>query len=260
MSLGAELRRTLAEYAERYETAAFLDGDPSWFMHQVEGDANREATAFVASALSFGSRSQFMPKIHSLLDAADGDIDSWVRSGRFSRSIRRGSCDCFYRFHTHGAMHDFLEEYRRVLDEFGTLGALVRGEALGDGLRAVKSICGRFAQGGGGVVPKDATSACKRVCMFLRWMVRGGSPVDLGLWEGFIDRRTLVVPLDVHVARESVLLGLVPCAGSTMSSARRVTAALAEAFPDDPLKGDFALFGLGVNGGTVVDHDSPPKP
>lgn len=83
--------------------------------------------------------------------------------------------------------------------------------------------------------------------MFLRWMVRDGSPVDAGLWSGFMDRSTLVIPVDTHVAQEARRLGLVsgPCA--SMRAARRLTAALAEAFPGDPCRGDCALFGAGVD-------------
>jgi uncharacterized protein (TIGR02757 family) len=243
----AQTKRMLRRYAARYETAAFLDGDPSWFMHQVEGDANREATAFVASCLSFGNRRLFMPKIQCLLDSACGDIDAWIRSGRFESSLTRGCAQCFYRFFTKGHMHDFLDAYRRLLDEYGTLGGYVRKEVEGDGFAAVKAICRYF--GGCGdvpVVPKDAQSACKRVCMFLRWMVRSGSPVDLGLWADFIDRRTLILPLDTHVLAESQRLGLLKCGSATMSAARRLTQSMLEIFPNDPLKGDFALFGYGI--------------
>ncbi|MBR4654561.1 MAG: TIGR02757 family protein [Kiritimatiellae bacterium] len=247
MKVGADVRRMLRRYAAQYETASFLDGDPSWFMHQVEGDANREAVAFVASCLSFGSRSLFMPRVQGLLDRAGSDMDSWVREGRFAADLPRGCTRCFYRFFTCGCMHDFLAAYRDLLVEHGTLGAYVRREAAGDGFRAVEAICRRFAPCGAGVVPKDARSACKRVCMFLRWMVRSGSPVDLGLWADFIDRRTLVMPLDTHVVRQSVRLGLLKGSSASMASARRLTAALAEVFPDDPLRGDFALFGYGVN-------------
>ena len=83
--------------------------------------------------------------------------------------------------------------------------------------------------------------------MFLRWMVRDNSPVDIGLWSDFIDRRTLVMPLDTHVVQQSMRLGLLESAAASMSAARRLTVTLAEVFPDDPLKGDFALFGYGVN-------------
>ena len=246
------VKNLLRRYADRYETPAFLEGDPSCFMHQVEGDANREATAFVASCLSFGSRSLFLPKIRRLLDCAEGDVDGWIRKGLFARHLPCGSAECFYRFFTHGHMHGFLSSYRALMDACGTLGEYVWGEAGGDGFKAVQAICRRFGSScDAAVVPKDAQSACKRVCMFLRWMVRSGSPVDIGLWSGAIDRRSLVMPLDTHVVRQAVRLGLLPRAVASMSAARRLTAALAEVFPDDPLRGDFALFGYGV------DHARP---
>ena len=78
-------------------------------------------------------------------------------------------------------------------------------------------------------------------------MVRSGSPVDLGLWSDTIDRRTLVMPLDTHVIHQAVRLGLLSGTSASMSVARRLTASFAEVFPDDPLRGDFALFGYGVN-------------
>ena len=67
MTLDAKARRLLADLADRYETESFLEGDPSCFMHRVSGDANREATAFVAASLSFGARSQFLPKVAAFL-------------------------------------------------------------------------------------------------------------------------------------------------------------------------------------------------
>ncbi len=238
----------LAELAERYETVRFLDGDPSWFMHQVRGDANREAMAFVASCLSFGSRAQFMPKIQWLLERSGGDVEGWIARARFEECLPPDSHRCFYRFLTCSSMNALLRAYRRIIAAHGSLGSFVRTEADGTGYGAVSAICRLFATAGcGAAVPKDARSACKRVCMFLRWMVRSSSPVDLGLWADFIDRRTLIVPLDTHVARQARRLGLLPGGGgASMGVAKRLTAALAEAFPDDPLRGDFALFGYGI--------------
>ena len=83
--------------------------------------------------------------------------------------------------------------------------------------------------------------------MFLRWMVRDGSPVDLGLWSDILDRRTLIMPLDTHVVQESLRMGLLKSRTASMGTARRLTDAMLEIFPNDPLKGDFALFGLGVD-------------
>ena len=115
-------------------------------------------------------------------------------------------------------------------------------------VKAVSAICSRFCEGGSrGVIPRDGHSACKRVCMFLRWMVRDGSPVDLGLWAGKIPKTSLIMPLDTHVLTEAGKLGLLSSRCASMSAARRLTAALAEVFPGDPLRGDFALFGYGVS-------------
>ena len=247
--MDAKTRQALRKYADKYETASFIKGDPSWFMHQVRGAANQEATAFVASALSFGSRAQFLPKIQWLLDRADGDLDRWIRSGAFENDLRPDDGRCFYRFFMFATMNAFLRAYRGIMAEHATLGGFVRASCGGDAVKAVAAICSRFCEGGScGVIPQDHHSACKRVCMFLRWMVRSGSPVDLGLWSDFIDRRTLVVPLDTHVLQEAKKLGLLKGSSASMSAARRLTAALAEAFPEDPSRGDFALFGYGVSG------------
>ncbi len=246
-AISPAVAQLLRDYAERYETADFLVGDPSWWMHQVDGDANREATAFVAANLSYGSRQQFMRKIQAIVDWADGDVDAWVRRGDFTRHLPPGDGHCFYRLYTCGAMHDFLNAYRLLLTQWGTLGDYVRQHAA-DAPEALDAICRHFAQhGSGGVVPKDTQSACKRLCMFLRWMVRDGSPVDLGLWASWMPRESLVMPLDTHVVSQATRLQLLTCRTASMSAARRLTEALATVFPGDPLRGDFALFGYGVN-------------
>ena len=102
----------LRRYAAMYESASFLDGDPSWFMHQVVGAENQEAMAFVASCLSYGSRKQFMPKIHWLLDRAGGNVDKWVRTGGFAEDLPEDDPSCYYRLFTVGQMHLFLQAYR----------------------------------------------------------------------------------------------------------------------------------------------------
>ena len=238
----------LAEYAARYETEGFLIGDPSWFMHQVEGQLNQETLAFVASCLSYGSRKQFFPKIQYVLDRSGGEVHDWVKSGAFDKDIPDDG-ECYYRLYTHHIMHSFLSALRSMLCEHGSIGNYV-GNNAHDGLSAVAAICAFFhGHGVEGIVPKDTSSACKRVCMFLRWMVRDNSPVDLGLWSSFIDKRTLIMPLDTHVVQESVRLGLLSGKAASMAAARRLTARMLEVFPDDPLKGDFALFGYGVNHG-----------
>lgn len=239
-------RELLSLYAGQYENEAFFKGDPSWWMHQVSGVDNQEAMAFLASCLSYGSREQFMSKIGKLLEWSEGDVDGWVRSGEYADRFMENDSGCFYRLYSKSTMRKLLDAYRRLLAEYGTMGNYVQNNAT-DGLGAVQALCRFFAEhDASAVVPHDAKSACKRLCMFLRWMVRDNSPVDLGLWAGFIDRRTLVMPMDTHVMRQSVRLGLLKGSTASMSAALRLTATLATVFPDDPLKGDFALFGYGV--------------
>ena len=241
------LANKLREYASRYETPDFLVGDPSWFMHQVQGVNNQEMMAFMAAALSYGSRAQFLPKIQWLLDSAAGEPDAWVREGEYRGVLTPGDSSCYYRLYTKGLMFSFLEACRGMLGEWGSIGGYIQANSK-DAFTAVEALCRYFSDRGLAVIiPKDATSACKRLCMFLRWMVRDGSPVDLGLWGNFIDKRTLIMPLDTHVLTEAGKLGLVSSRCASMSAAKRLTAVVAEVFPEDPLKGDFALFGYGVN-------------
>ena len=143
-------------------------------------------------------------------------------------------------------MNSFLSACQSMLLRYGSIGDFIRENST-DGLSAVKSLTSFFAnQGSTGVVPRNASSSCKRLCMYLRWMVRSHSPVDLGHWSDFIDRRTLIMPMDVHVVRQSVGFGLLKSSTTSMSAALRLTDSMRQVFPDDPLKGDFALFGLGI--------------
>ena len=240
----------LRELASKCEVESFMEGDPSRFLRVQEGDANREAVAFVASALSFGSRPQFLKRIEWLVERSNGSMDAWIRSGAFERDLPDDPSTPFYRFFTQADMRSFLARYRAIMNEYGTLGEYVRSRAS-TGLEAVKAIVEAFAGASvHPVVPKCADSACQRVCMFLRWMARDSSPVDLGLWSAFLARASLIIPLDTHVLQEARRHGLMKGRNATMSAALRLTAKLSEIFPGDPLKGDFALFGAAVCGAT----------
>ena len=243
-------KELLRQYAVKYERA-FPSPDPSEFLKEAEGANNQEATAFVAACLSFGSIEQFMPKIEQLVEWAkdSGGMDNWIRRGTFKRKIRADACRCFYRFVTYANLHAFLRAYQQIMRKSGTLGEYVRGNGDGTGLGAVKAICAAFAGATVGyLVPGNASSACKRICLFLRWMVRE-PPVDLGLWKDLVRRESLIMPLDAHVLKQARELKLLKKEFATMATARKLTAIMSEVFPGDPLRGDFALFGQGRSGG-----------
>lgn len=242
------IKQRIIYLAQKYETKDFLPADPSSFMHKVNGELNQEAMAFLASCLSYGSRKQFFPKIQFMLDAAKGEVDKWVRSGEWKKSIP-DSTDCYYRLYTCHDMYQLLTAYQIMLIEYCSMKEFIRQNNATTAIEAVSAICHFFAgHDASKIIPKNTSSACKRVCMFLRWMVRSESPVDLGLWTDLIDRRYLIMPLDTHVVQEALRMGLLNSRTASMSTARRLTDVMLDIFPDDPLKGDFALFGLGVDG------------
>ena len=242
--------RQLVEYlnllAEKYENETFLKDDPSWFMHQVEGWNNQETMAFIASCFSYGSRKQFFPKIQLFLQWSGGDIYRWVRNGDFIQVISDED-KSFYRLQTCHNVLAMMSRLQELLLQYGSISAYIKPKAS-DTISSIDAICEWFRHSdNGALVPANAISACKRVCMFLRWMVRDSSPVDLGLWSDFIDKRTLIMPLDTHVVQEAIKLGLLTSKSASMSNAMKLSQKMKEIFPDDPLKGDFALFGLGVD-------------
>ena len=151
-------------------------------------------------------------------------------------------------------MNDFLNALAQMIEQYGSMRGFMesvreRHHPTGKltALEAVEAITTWFATHGSiGVIPKDTSSSCKRVCMFLRWMVRDNSPVDLGLWSDIIDKRTLIIPMDTHVLQEATKLGLITSKSTSMAAALRLSNKLLEIWHDDPIKGDFALFGAGV--------------
>lgn len=234
-------------YADKYETKEFIFGDPSFFMHQVEDDKDKETIAFIASCFSYGSRKQFMPKIEQFLLFSEGHIYEWVKDGNYKNHIKKDRNQCFYRLNTQLDVFNFLERYQTLLNTYGTLKEYIRLTSDHNAQNAIKSICSYFASCTN-LIPKDTTSACKRICMFLRWMVRDNSPVDIGLWSDIIDKRTLIMPLDTHVLRQANNLQLIKSTNATFQTAIKLTLAVQNIFPDDPLKADFALFGYGIDG------------
>lgn len=226
------MKEQLIALAEKYETADFIKDDPSQFMHRYSTPREQERAAFIAAALSYGSRKQFIPRIDALLNGTEVPDNE----------------ECFYRLHTNKMVRRFLSVIDGIEAEYGSLGEWVKANDVHTGIDALKLITSHFAEkGASDLIPKNTQSACKRVCMFLRWMVRNDSPVDLGLWSKQIDKSTLIMPMDTHVLQEAEKLGLIKSRSGSMSTAIKLTNKLKEIFPNDPTKADFALFGLGVD-------------
>ena len=216
-------------------------------MHQVAGDANRETIAFIAATLSYGSRKQFMPKIAQLAAYAQGDPYAWVREGAFADNVPDDT-GCFYRLYTNHAMRHFLQTLQHLLQQYGTLGKFaVRNAPKGQTVEVLTALNRYFSDAGiNGMVPRPVSSLCKRPCMFMRWMVRRHSPVDLGLWADRISPASLYIPVDTHVLQTARRLGLLTLKTASWKTVLALTAMMQTVFPGDPARGDYALYGADV--------------
>lgn len=246
-----ELHALLQKLADTYETADFINGDPSWFMHQVRGSKNQETIGFLASVLSYGRRELFMPKIQYMLDCSDGEVFHWVAEEKYKDDISDNK-KSYYRLYNNHAMTELLNALRELINEYGSISSFIKHNSpQHSAIEALSALGDWFLDRGiKGMVSSPKTSVAKRPCMYLRWMVRDNSPVDLGLWSDFIDKRTLYIPMDTHVMQEAQKLELIHSKSASWHTVEQLTDSLREVFPYDPTKGDFALFGYGVNNST----------
>lgn len=249
-----ELGELLIRYADQYETPSFLDNDPSWFMHQVKGDANQETMAFIAGCLSYGSRKQFIPQIDKILHDCEGEPYQWVIEGDFEATIPDDQ-NCFYRLYTNQTFFHFLQTLRKLLLEYKTLGCFVATklkdcQSKQEQALTALLVMNRFFKNEGltGIVPQPVTSLCKRPVMFLRWMVRNNSPVDLGLWTDIIDKSSLYIPLDTHVMQTAQRLKIIKGKTASWATVVKLTDEMSKVFPGDPARGDYALYGANALG------------
>lgn len=269
MIIPEETAGLLRRLADTYENAAFLNGDPGRVLKRYRNPADIESAAFIAAMLSFGRRDLFLRKIDMLLETADaaGGPVRWLTSATPARcpaashdAAHDRNCS-FYRFYSCKDMDSLFDRLGDILRDYGSLGTAVKnlyecGCCCGKKLQLDRVLVHLFA--GVRPVPQGKNSANKRIHMFLRWMVRSNSPVDSGLWDWY-PARDLIIPLDTHVLRQAVFLGLLPDnASATDSTARYLTELLRQIWPDDPCRGDYALFGLGINGGTGGGTRFPP--
>lgn len=246
------LRHQLISLADRFETEAFINDDPSWFMHQTSEPREQETAAFLAMCLSYGSRKQFMPKIAQLLQMADGKPYEWIAGGRYEEDIKPTS-QCFYRLYTCNDIHRLLTALHDLFHQYGSLGTMAKESATHatnncTDVESVLVALATFFRGHGikGLVPSPYTSACKRPCMFLRWMVRDKSPVDLGLWSSFIDKAHLYIPLDTHVMQTAARLKITSAKSAGWKAVIRLTQQMSMVFPGDPARADYALYGYDI--------------
>ncbi len=245
------------------ERALAIARDPVEAPRRYAAPADQEVAGLLAAALAYGRADIFKPRLLALLAEMGPSPAAFVR--RFDPR-RDGSrfAGFAYRFHLPGDVGALLCGAGATLRDHGSLGARFAALLAGEG--ALQPALGAFARelrergaalAGDAMGPARALdhllpdasrgAACKRLVLYLRWMVRKDE-VDLGAWAGLVPRSALVVPLDTHVSRLSLLLGLTGRRDLSWRTALEITGALRRLDPDDPVRYDFALCHLGMSG------------
>jgi uncharacterized protein (TIGR02757 family) len=248
---GALDREALERLYLKYNDRRFIPSDPVEFVHRYDNPRDRELVALIASSLAFGNVKQIKASVARALEILGaGPADRVAASSPSDLEFDfRGFR---HRWITGEDMASLLAGVRNAIKEYGSLGELFQAK-LDRSDPDVAPAAGRFARTlfemSGGyrqcLLPSpESGSACKRLNLFLRWMVRSDA-VDPGGWSE-VPPAMLIVPLDTHMHRIATNLGLTKRHVADLRAAREVTGAFREISPEDPVKYDFALTRLGI--------------
>jgi uncharacterized protein (TIGR02757 family) len=235
----------------RYNRFELIHPDPLEFLHHYPESGDREVVALIASALAYGRVGQILKSVASVLGIMGPSPLAYLQctgsarmSGDFSEFVHR-----FARGHHVVAM---LAGIQGILAREGSLQACFMAgyrPAHETVLPALTHLVHRLTDQGrlaAGHLVADPLrkSACKRLNLFLRWLVRCDE-VDPGGWER-VPAAKLIVPLDVHMHRICRSLGLTQRRHADLRTALEVTEGFRRMVPDDPVRYDFALTRLGI--------------
>lgn len=223
------VKQQLMEWADKYNDPLYFEEDPiafpREFMHREASLQDIEIAAVFSAHFAWGKRSMIVRDCQRLFDEMEWKPFDYVMSGEWrddDTSIHRtvkwsevaGIC---HRLREWYSWHDSIEKLSA------------------EEMRTTIFKC-----------KEDPKAPNKKINMMRRWMVRKDGIVDLGLWKK-TKPASLIVPLDVHVYRQATELGLTKRRPKDLKTAMEITDAFREIWPDDPVKGDFALFGYGVD-------------
>jgi uncharacterized protein (TIGR02757 family) len=246
-----ELKAFLDEKAARYNHPSFIATDPIQVPHSYSEKNDIEIAGFLTAIIAWGRKTSIVSSARLILGMMPGGPAEFITGAgerefdRFLPFVHRtfNGLDCVY----------FLEALRRLYLDHGGPGHVFREAFMqtGDTGRSIARFRELFFQyrdpGRSAKHLPDVTrnSAAKRINMFLRWMVRRDNMgVDFGIWNGF-PMHALMMPLDVHSGTVARKLGLLVRRQNDWKAVEELTGRLREFDPADPVRYDFALFGLG---------------
>lgn len=242
----------------------FLSPDPLEFVHQFKKPEEREVVGLIASSLAYGRVDKILASIRSVLEKMGNKPYRFVVN--FNPKTDTKIFDGFvHRFNTGKDIACLVYFAKQMIEESGSVGKFfLKGYSNAD--KSIKNALVSFSERvlslapspiyGKQSLPKNAGvrfffpspkdgSPCKRLNLYLRWMVRNGDKLDFGLWKD-IPSNKLIIPLDTHIARISRNIGLTKRKSPDWKMAEEITENLKKLDPMDPVKYDFALCRLGI--------------
>lgn len=247
-----DLKAFLEEKYNQYNQVRFIETDPVSVPHQFARTEDIEIAAFLSATIAWGQRTTIIRNANRLVEQMDRQPfefmvnSSSVELKRFDSFVHRtfNGIDCRY----------FILALTAIYREKGGLEKLFSDGFAVDG--TIKTAINCFRDNFLSFTPPPRTgkhianpatgSSAKRINMFLRWMVRSAKGgVDFGLWAS-IPSSALMMPLDVHSGSVARKLGILQRVQNDWQAVEELTANLRLFDPSDPVKYDFALFGLGA--------------
>lgn len=256
------LKNYLESVYQQYDRS-FLFADPLEFVHRFWDPHDQEIVGLLAACLAYGNVKQIRRSIQKVLVILGDNPYHYVMTFNLEQHIRafEGFAHRFTRGDDivcliyllqqvllyHGSLRNyFLKGYSTTEKTIRSALTLFIEGLLKLPLPKGYSRQNRISQGIWYLLPSPASgSACKRLNLFLRWMVRRGDKLDLGLWQE-VSPHQLIIPLDIHVGRIARRLGLTTRKTDDWKAAEEITDNLRVYDPEDPVKYDFALSHIGM--------------
>lgn len=262
---GAELQPFLERLVEHYHRPEFLGSDPLTVVHRFESPADREIAALWAALLAYGNVKQILRSLDALFHAMNNAPASFVLNFDHE-SAANALGEWKHRFTDtedvlclSWLLHQALRANDFRLEQVFSLGYRTdEPDLVHAASRFLDYLCSMSFEpffsrermlGKSSfkhLLPRaDRGSACKRIHLWLRWMIRPADGVDLGLWTS-IPPGKLLMPVDTHILRIGKNLGLITTSAGDLRAAREITERLRSAAPYDPVRYDFSLCRLGI--------------
>ena len=256
-----DLKGYLDELVTKNNTEAFIKDDPVQFPHRYNDKRDIEIVAFLVATIAWGNRKMILNSSNKMLELMGKSPYDYMMSGGWEK-LEDGKCvhrtffnrDLKYYCRGLKAIYEIphkSNEVPRSARNDSSLEEVFFNEEH-DVWRGIQNFRDLMAEANGGTSkhisnpsccePKKG-SACKRLHMALRWLVRNDGIVDLGIWNR-LSPKDLMIPLDVHVARVSRDLGLIDRKSNDRQTVEMLTSRLRDFDANDPVKYDFALFGV----------------